>query len=147
MHHCGPLCQAFGRRFITSGQSSGATMTEVADYPLDDGSVVQIQYVPDARAGARPVGGDRTSERVSQRLGSAVGAAREVLDAARALGADSVEVKFGITLTAGLTWAVAHASAESSFEVTLAWATTDPASAPQPQSGDDSGEFPAALDS
>lgn len=99
-------------------------MAEIAEYVLDDGSVVRFECTSRTGAGSHQVGGRQTPARITERIGGAVGAAREVLDAARALGADSVEVKFGITLTAGLSWAVARASAESSFEVTLGWSAS-----------------------
>ncbi|WP_433226585.1 CU044_2847 family protein [Microtetraspora malaysiensis] len=87
-------------------------MTETAGYELEDGSVVHVQYQPDRQDGARQVGSRRAPQMIEERLPTVVGVAREILDAVREIGVDSAEVSFGITLTGGLNWAVAHASTE-----------------------------------
>jgi hypothetical protein len=96
-------------------------MTETARYELGDGSVVHVQYQPDRQDGARQVGAWHAPQLVEERLPTVVGVAREILDAVREMKVDSAEVSFGITLTGGLNWAVARASTESSFKVSLTW--------------------------
>ncbi|MEU9125741.1 CU044_2847 family protein [Streptomyces sp. NPDC048506] len=110
-------------------------MTETASYELEDGSVVHVQYQPDRQDGARQVGSRRAPQMIEERLTTVVGVAREILDAVREIGVDSAEVSFGITLTGRLSWAVAQASTESSFKVSLTWSGAarppdEPASAP-----------------
>jgi hypothetical protein len=100
-------------------------VTDTAGYELEDGSVVQVQYLPDRQDGARQVGARRAPQLIEERLPTVVGVAREILDAVRRMEVDSAEVSFGITLTGGLNWAVARASTESSFKVSLTWSAGD----------------------
>ncbi|GAA1041071.1 CU044_2847 family protein [Virgisporangium ochraceum] len=94
-------------------------MTEVVRYTVDDGSVVQFEVDP-------PAGFDRAStDRVLGRIRSAVDptlvAAREVLEQAKTLVPDEVEVKFGIKVSGKANWLIAKAATEGNFEVTLRW--------------------------
>lgn len=58
----------------------------------------------------------------------AVEAAREVLEQARQMAPQRVEVKFGVKVTGTLNWLVAKAASEWNFEVTLV--CDDPARLP-----------------
>ena len=59
--------------------------------------------------------------RVREAVKPAVRAACEVLQQARGAAPDKVEVKFGVKVTGTMTWLVAKAATEGSFEITLAW--------------------------
>jgi hypothetical protein len=56
----------------------------------------------------------------------AVQSAKAVLERARAMGPDEVEVKFGIKVSGTATWLVAKAATEGNFEITMTWKSPAP---------------------
>jgi Trypsin-co-occurring domain 1 len=68
-----------------------------------------------------------TGEKVAGRVGEAAGAllraAGEVLEQAKALGPEQVELSFSLKVTGEVGWASAKAGTEGSFEVKLSWSS------------------------
>ena len=95
--------------------------TQVATYQLDDSTTVTFEIEPSD--GFRPAGPSQIVGRVRDAVGPAIEAAREVLDKAKGLCPDDVEVAFGIKVSGGAQWLVAKAAGEASFEITLRWSS------------------------
>ncbi|WP_438870723.1 CU044_2847 family protein [Paractinoplanes ovalisporus] len=95
-------------------------MSQVVTYRLDD--AVEVQFEVDPVAGFVPAGAEEVVVQVRQAIEPAIAAARVVLDRARSLSPDGVEVKFGIKVTGTANWLIAKAATEGNFEVKLSWA-------------------------
>jgi hypothetical protein len=70
---------------------------EVAQYSLDDGTVVAFEI--QAPPGYRPAGAGNVVGQIRAAVAPAVEAARVVIDKARAAAPDEVQVKFGIKVS------------------------------------------------
>ena len=101
---------------------------ELVSYQLDDMTTALFEIEP--VAGFRPAGAGDIAGRVKDAAGPAIEAAREMLEQAKSLAPDAVEVKFGVKVTGTATWLVAKAATEGNFEVTLSWRPGPPVSDP-----------------
>jgi hypothetical protein len=99
--------------------------SEVVTYGVGGDQTVSIEITP--VEGFVPVGLDTVAGRVEQAVQPAIVAARAVLDQARELAPDKVEVRFGVKVTGTANWLVARAASEGNFEVTLSWSGGGPA--------------------
>ncbi|WP_283137122.1 CU044_2847 family protein [Rhizohabitans arisaemae] len=101
--------------------------SQVVTYQLDDSTTVQFEIEPPA--GYQPASSaEEIVGRVRQAIGPAVAAAQVVLDQARRITPDEIQVKFGVKVTGTMNWLVAKAGTEGNFEITLTWRPTpDPA--------------------
>ena len=95
------------------------TSSQVVTYTVDDDRTVSIEIEP--VEGFIPVAVDDVAGRVRLAVQPALAAARTVLDQARELAPDAVQVKFGVKVTGTANWLVARAATEGNFEVTLSW--------------------------
>jgi hypothetical protein len=102
--------------------------TQIVTYRVDDETTVDIEVDP--AAGYVPAGVGDIAGRVREAAAPAVKAARVVLEQARDLSPDSVQVRFGIKVGGKVDWLVARAATEGNFEVTLSWR---PAAAGRPR--------------
>ncbi|MEW2472191.1 CU044_2847 family protein [Micromonospora gifhornensis] len=93
--------------------------SEVVRYQVDDQTVALIEVDPPA--GFRPAGVGDVAGWVRESAAPAIAAAKELLEHAKTVAPDSVEVRFGIKATGTASWVVAKATGEANFEVTLAW--------------------------
>jgi hypothetical protein len=98
----------------------------------DVGGPAAAEFEIDPVDGFAPAGPAAALARVRDAAAPAIGAARELLELARELSPDGVEVKFGVKVTGTANWLVARAATEGNFEVTLTW---HPAAAPRPAPG------------
>jgi hypothetical protein len=114
--------------------------TQVVKYRADDGTVVTFEIDPvdgfsPASAGASVLG------QVRDAAGPAIEAAKSVLERAKELSPDGIQVKFGIKVSGTANWLMAKSTGEGSFEVTLSWDRSAapigviPADAEQPATG------------
>lgn len=93
--------------------------SEIVTYEVDGKTVVQFEIDP--VDGFHPAGIDTVAGRVREASAPAIEAARELLEQARRLAPDAVQVKFGVKVTGTANWLVARSSMEGNFEVTLSW--------------------------
>lgn len=93
--------------------------TQIVTYRVDDETTVDIEVDP--ANGFVPAGVGDVVGRVRDAAAPAVKAARVVLEQARELSPESVQVRFGVKVGGKLDWLVARAAAEGNFEVTLSW--------------------------
>lgn len=103
-------------------------MTEIVEYPLEDGGVLLVQPASvDADQGdlglASPAGerAKKARETLESALGQVTPALKSVAGKLRELSPDGLTVEFGLTLTAESGVIVAKGSTEVHFTVTLAW--------------------------
>ena len=101
---------------------------QVVTYVVDDDQDVSIEIEP--VEGFAPVGIDEVAGRVGQAVRPAISAARAVLEQAKMLAPDGVQVKFGVKVTGTTSWLVAKAATEGNFEVTLSWKPGQDSKAP-----------------
>ncbi|MEV0562794.1 CU044_2847 family protein [Dactylosporangium sp. NPDC050588] len=94
-------------------------LTEIVRYQADDGTVVGFEIDPPE--GFSPASTHAVLGRVRDAAVPAIEAAKAVLERAKELSPDGIEVKFGIKVTGAADWLIAKSSAEGSFEVTLKW--------------------------
>ena len=94
-------------------------MAEVGTYEVDSGVFVRIEFEP--AGDFVPAGTDEILGRVREAVEPAVAAAQVVVDRARALSPDEVEVKFGIKVSGQANWWIAKAATDANFEITLTW--------------------------
>ncbi len=98
--------------------------SEVVRYQVDDKTVARFEFEP--APGFRPAGvAGGVAGMVREAAAPSIEAARAVLEQARALAPDAVQVKFGVKVTGEASWVVAKAASEASFEVTLTWQGDD----------------------
>ncbi|GAA3452269.1 CU044_2847 family protein [Dactylosporangium matsuzakiense] len=95
-------------------------MSQIATYRIDEATTVKFEVEP--IDGFTPAGVGSIAGRVGEAAGPAIEAAKAVLDRARELSPDGVQVKFGVKVTGTANWLVARCATEGSFEVTLSWA-------------------------
>src|SRR4051812_40413038 len=93
----------------------------VASYAVGEDTVVQFEVAPTQEWVEASPDPHRVIEQVKAAVEPAVQSARAVLERARAMGPDEVEVKFGIKVSGTATWLVAKAATEANFEVTMTW--------------------------
>lgn len=111
-------------RRVTKG---GEAVSEIVRYQVDDETVAQFEIDP--VPGFQPAGVGDIAGRVRESAGTAVEAAKALLDRVREVAPDSVEVRFGVKVTGTTNWIIARSSLEGNFEVTLAWKPGDRADA------------------
>lgn len=93
--------------------------SEIVSYEVEGDTVAQFEIAP--VDGFQPAGLGTVAGRVRDAAAPAIEAAREILEQARLLAPDAVQVKFGVKVTGTTNWLVARSSAEGNFEVTLSW--------------------------
>jgi hypothetical protein len=98
-------------------------VSEVATYVVGDNVKVLIEIDPGP--GFRQVGAGEIAGQVRDAVRPAVEAAGAVLERVKALGPDTVEVKFGVKVSGAANWLVARAASEGNFEITLSWHARD----------------------
>lgn len=102
-------------------------MTDVVEFPLDDGSLLHVQAATVDTAGsdlglASPEDRvARAGETLDSALAAVTPALKSVTGKLRALSPDDLSVEFGLTLTAESGVVVAKGSAEVHFTVKLGW--------------------------
>lgn len=120
-------------------------MTETLQFQLDDGSTALFE-VQEASSGVHRVGrsGDGLIE-ASSRLGDALqtvrGAAQSALDALKTLSPTTLELEFGVKLTAETGALIARTAGEGHFVVKVSWT---PDEAAKGRTGDDHAAGPPA---
>ena len=95
------------------------TESQVVTYTVEGDQTVAIEITP--VEGFVPVGVEAVAGHVKRAVEPAIAAARVVLDHARTMAPETVQVKFGIKVTGTADWLVAKAATEGNFEVTLTW--------------------------
>ena len=93
--------------------------SEVVRYQVDDKTAALFEIEP--LAGFQPAGVGDLAGWVREAAAPSIEAARELLEQAKDLAPDAVQVKFGIKVTGTANWVVARAATEGNFEVTLTW--------------------------
>jgi hypothetical protein len=98
-----------------------ATLTapQIVTYRVDDETTVDIEIEPGTDY--VPAGAGDVIGRVWNAAEPAVKAARAVLEQAKQLSPDDVQVTFGLKAGGKVNWLIARASTEANFEVTLTW--------------------------
>jgi hypothetical protein len=99
--------------------------SEVVRFRVHDEIVAQFEIDP--VAGFRPAGTGDIAGHVREAAGPAIEAAMVLLEQAKALRPDAVQVRFGVKVTGTVNWLVAKAASEGNFEVTLSWQPQDQA--------------------
>jgi hypothetical protein len=103
---------------------------QVAKYQLDDSTVVGFEFEPGP--GFHQAGAAEFAGQVRKAVEPAVEAAKTVLEKAKEIKPDRIEVKFAVKVTGEANWVVAKAATEGNFEITLTWGA---ASSELPMSG------------
>lgn len=98
---------------------------EIVKYHVNGSTVAQFEIDP--VDGFVPAGAGEVLGQVRAAAAPAIAAARELLEQARELAPDGVQVKFGVKVTGTANWLVARAATEGNFEVTLTWQPIPPA--------------------
>lgn len=93
--------------------------SHVVTYTVDDETVALFEVEP--LEGFSPAGVGEIAGHVREAVAPAVEAARVVLEQAKRLSPQDVQVKFGVKVTGTMNWVVAKAATEANFEVTLSW--------------------------
>src|SRR5437667_10277248 len=99
--------------------SQRAQRTEIAEYQLDDSTVVGFEIEPGD--GWHQAGTKELAGQVRKAVTPAVESAKAVLEQVKEIAPDGIEVKFGVKVTGEANWIVATAATEGSFEITLSW--------------------------
>ncbi|MGW1145278.1 CU044_2847 family protein [Streptomyces sp. NPDC002454] len=107
-------------------------MDELVEFRTEEGARVLVSVDPRGGTGARPVGrGDRGPEQVARTfeaslagVGAAASAALRVFRDG-SLAPDSVEIEFGVKLTAETGAVIVRGGAEGHLLVRLSWAPRD----------------------
>jgi hypothetical protein len=97
--------------------------SQVVKYQLDDSTVVGFEFDPGP--GFHQAGAKEFVGQVRKAVEPAVEAAKAVLDKAKEVKPDGIEVKFGVKVTGEANWVVAKAATEGNFEITLTWAAAE----------------------
>ena len=111
-------------------------MSKLVTYAVGTGACAAFEIEP--LEGFAPARVGDIAGLVREAVQPAIMAAREVLEEAKGLSPDGVEVKFGVKVTGTTNWVVAKAATEGNFEVTLSWRSSH-----QPRTGEPG---PAAAD-
>jgi hypothetical protein len=93
--------------------------SQVVTYQLDDSTLVRFEIEPPP--GFQPASSAAIAGRVRDAVAPAIETAQLVLDKAKALAPEEIEVKFGLKVSGKLDWIVARAASEGNFEITLTW--------------------------
>ncbi len=93
--------------------------SQVVTYQLDDSTLVRFEIEPPP--GFQPASGATIAGRVKDAIAPAIDTAQLVLNKAKALAPEEIEVKFGLKVSGKLDWIVARAASEGNFEITLTW--------------------------
>lgn len=93
--------------------------SEIVSYRVDGETVAQFEIEP--VPGMHPAGVSEIAGHVWESAGPAIQAAMVLLERAKKLGPDGVQVKFGVKATGTVNWLVAKAASEGNFEITLSW--------------------------
>ncbi len=101
---------------------------QVVTYQLDDSTLVRFEIEPPP--GFQPAASTTIAGRVKEAIGPAIETAQLVLDKAKALAPEEIEVKFGLKVSGKVDWIVARAASEGNFEITLTWKPRGDHSAP-----------------
>ena len=117
-HYVGTGRLKKGRRVVMPG-GAGKLSSEVVTYQLDD--AMQVRFEIEPPEGFRPAGAWEVFGRVREAVAPAIEAAREVLEKAKEIRPDGVEVRFGVKVSGGANWLVAKVAGEGNFEITLTW--------------------------
>ena len=94
-------------------------MSSVVGYQLDDDTVVRFEYDPEP--GFDQAGPQEIVGQLREAIEPALAGAQLVMDRARSMSPDEVEVKFGLKVSGQMNWWVAKAATDGNFEVTLKW--------------------------
>ena len=97
----------------------GGMASQVVTYRVDDATTVKFEIDPPDDF--VPAGPEQVLGRVREATDPAIEAAKAVLDKAKEVRPDEVELKFGIKVSGGASWLVAKAAGEANFEVVLTW--------------------------
>ncbi|MFK0194243.1 CU044_2847 family protein [Kitasatospora sp. NPDC090308] len=92
-------------------------------YQLDTETVVQFEVQETDQY--HQVGVEEVAGHVRTAVEPAIDAARIVMEQAKRICPDEVEMKFGIKVNGTANWLVAKAATEANFEVTLTWRRRD----------------------
>jgi Trypsin-co-occurring domain 1 len=92
---------------------------QVVTYQLDESTLVRFEIEPPP--GFQPAGGAAIAGRVKEAIAPAIETAQLVLDRAKALAPEEIEVKFGLKVSGKVDWIVARAASEGNFEIKLTW--------------------------
>lgn len=104
--------------------------SQVVTYALDDSTTVSFEIEP--APGFRPAGSGQALARIRDAVAPAVEAAKTVLDKAKEICPDEIELTFGIKVSGGADWLIAKSAGEASFEIKLKWTPGDGHGVPQP---------------
>lgn len=97
--------------------------SQVVVYELDDATTVSFEIDPSA--GFRPAGSGRPLAKIRDAVTPGVEAAKTVLDKAKEICPDEIELTFGIKVSGGADWLIAKSAGEASFEIRLKWSPAD----------------------
>jgi hypothetical protein len=92
---------------------------QVVTYELEDSTLVRFEIEPPP--GFQPASSSTIAGKVKEAVAPAIETAQLVLDKAKALAPEEIEVKFGIKVSGKVDWIVARAASEGNFEITLTW--------------------------
>jgi hypothetical protein len=104
---------------LTARMGAVPVVSQVVKYQVDDSTVVGFEVEPGP--GFHPAGAKEFIGQVSKAVEPVVEAAKAVLEKAKEIKPDGVEVKFSVKVTGEAHWVVAKAATEGSFEITLTW--------------------------
>ena len=120
-------------------------MSQLVEFPLEDGSTILVQVADAARQPGAPVtrsvrsSSDQVTERAATSFEGALDRIRpitaKIIERIRSIedSPDEIQVEFGIDLHAELGAFVASASTDANFKLSLTWKHADPAPAPTAQ--------------
>ena len=91
----------------------------VVSYAVDEGTVVRFEISP--TEDWHEVATDQVLGRIREAVTPAVEGARAVIERAKEIAPDEIEVKFGIKVNGAANWLIARVATEGNFEVTLTW--------------------------
>lgn len=97
-------------------------MTQIVKYQIDDHTTAQFEIEPSADF--RPAGAGQVLGEVRSAVAPAIEAAKAVLEKAKEIRPDEIELTFGIKVSGGANWLVAKTSGEGNFEIMLRWSRT-----------------------
>jgi hypothetical protein len=97
--------------------------SHVVTYQVDDGTTVSFEIQP--AEGFRPASSGHVLGKVRDAVAPSIEAAKAVLDKAKEICPDEIELTFGIKVSGGADWLIARSAGEASFEVKLTWSPKD----------------------
>lgn len=114
--------------------------SQIVKYQVDGSTEAAFVVDPDEWVGWQDAG-TRPADvvgAVKDAVEPAVEAAKVVLNKIKEIHPGTVQVKFGISVSGGVSWGIAKAAAQGSFEVTLTWSPEDAQPVSVPASGGES---------